>query len=380
MGVLYVRSGGAWVPVSAAAASIPAGSSYVTSPAQAGHQTESSANARFGNVSVADKNVGYMAGSTGYLDVIAAYGTPIVLYTRNSAGTGYMPIARFATTTSSINGWGIGPSPPHGAGWEALWYDGYTAAGDYTLMTNVNTTILNARSNISVRIGNAVILDVTAGATNQGVRQTVFFNTGNESWATAQQEIASGTGSGSSARVTLHHYYAPQFRCHQAAGDRISFMNEAGANYCNVEALGYITSSALALKTDVRSLSPQRERIVVRHDPLTDTVPPVDIMALRPVTFRSSDPVLIGIDDDGNRIPEPPESVLAIEKARERLGMVADEVQHIIPSAVDHDRYGNPRGIDYAQITVALLDHVQRLTEEVATLRYRVAELEGASP
>jgi hypothetical protein len=76
---------------------------------------------------------------------------------------------------------------------------------------------------------------------------------------------------------------------------------------------------------------------------------------------------------------EPEDGVLGHEGTRERLGLIAEEVETVIPSAVTHDRDGKTQAIDYAQVTVALLDHVQRLTDEVATLRYRISELEGTS-
>ena len=65
------------------------------------------------------------------------------------------------------------------------------------------------------------------------------------------------------------------------------------------------------------------------------------------------------------------------EGHRERLGLVAEDVETVIPSAVSHGAEGNVVGIDYAQVTVALLAHVQRMTEEMATMRYRITELEA---
>ena len=60
-----------------------------------------------------------------------------------------------------------------------------------------------------------------------------------------------------------------------------------------------------------------------------------------------------------------------------RFVIIAEEVETVIPSAVMHNSHGDTMAIDYAQVTVALLDHVQRLTDEVATLRYRITELEN---
>jgi hypothetical protein len=77
---------------------------------------------------------------------------------------------------------------------------------------------------------------------------------------------------------------------------------------------------------------------------------------------------------------EPLDTVAGHEAHRERLGLIAEDVQHVVPSAVSHGPGGEASGIDYAQITVALLDHVQELTRTVETLRYRITELEGGRP
>jgi hypothetical protein len=74
---------------------------------------------------------------------------------------------------------------------------------------------------------------------------------------------------------------------------------------------------------------------------------------------------------------EPLDTVAGRESHRERLGLIAEDVEHVVPSAVSHAPGGEAAGIDYAQITVALLDHVQELTRTVETLRYRITELEA---
>ena len=53
---------------------------------------------------------------------------------------------------------------------------------------------------------------------------------------------------------------------------------------------------------------------------------------------------------------------------RERLGLIAEQVESVLPSAVDHNADGEVLGIDYAQVTVALLDHVQQLTKRIEML------------
>ena len=104
-------------------------------------------------------------------------------------------------------------------------------------------------------------------------------------------------------------------------------------------------------------------------------------MALRPVAFRPKAPASHPVKNEQGEWEGgedwPLDSWWGHEGHRERLGLVAEDVETVIPSAVSHGAEGNVVGIDYAQVTVALLAHVQRMTEEMATMRYRIAELEA---
>jgi hypothetical protein len=192
------------------------------------------------------------------------------------------------------------------------------------------------------------------------------------------------------AGISLHvPGVAPILGVHQAHGEKLRCLNNPNTAWCPIQASSFETNSTITSKRDVRPLR-DRERIVVRHPVESDTVPLPDVMALRPVAFRPKVPAMrivptngeyetIDPNDPTTWSSEPDDGVLGHEGNRERLGLIAEEVQYVIPSAVCHDRDGNATGIDYAQITVALLDHVQRMTDEIATLRYRVAELEGQS-
>jgi hypothetical protein len=153
-----------------------------------------------------------------------------------------------------------------------------------------------------------------------------------------------------------------------ANGERIDCVNMAGTGFAVFGALSFSTLSTATAKRDVRSLR-DWERPSVAADPSADTVGLPDVMALRPVAFRPKGGVQ---RTDGSAA----DGVIGAEGQRERLGLIAEEAQHVIPSAVTHNVDGDALGIDYAQVTVALLDHVQQLTATVETLRYRIAELE----
>lgn len=82
------------------------------------------------------------------------------------------------------------------------------------------------------------------------------------------------------------------------------------------------------------------------------------VMALRPVRFKdTSDPS---------------------ENAPWHIGLVAEEVQQILPLAVDLDENGEPFSIDYQKVNTALLSVVQQQQRQIDKLAERVAALERA--
>ena len=179
-------------------------------------------------------------------------------------------------------------------------------------------------------------------------------------------------GGQSGARLAMYSSAGAQWRVNYELGSTIAAMDMNNGGTVSVLAASFPVGSALATKKDVRLLRPERERIVVRRDPTSDVVEQPDIMALRPIVYRSRNLMQLGEEDYPDGTP------LGQETRRERMGLIADEVQHVIPSAVMHDSEGEVVGIHYDQITVALLDHVQELTRTVETLQRRITELEAA--
>jgi len=177
------------------------------------------------------------------------------------------------------------------------------------------------------------------------------------------------------ARLVLHSPgVAPQVVAAGANGERVKITNSALSGYAPVAASAFETNSTITAKRDVRSLRERVAPIVVR-DPWDDVVAVPDVMSLRPVAFRPKVPALriVPLDGDDEYTPErwqhaPQIGILGHEGIRERLGMIAEEVEKVLPSAVSHDIDGNCMGIDYAQVTVALLDHVQQLTKRIEML------------
>ena len=371
MGVLNAKVGGEWVPIAPGIAS----SRLVLDPAYVGPR-------RDGASWVAQYDSTYFQGRHG-LQIVedgsigAVVSTGLPFYVTQVAADGLTEdwIASISKNKFQITDMCFGVHPTYNTymGW---WPN--SSPNNYILISGgAQETLVNAATggSVSLRVNNADILRAFAGVVAITGHMTATYVTPNESWNEAQLH---GATSATTSRMSLYvPGYAPQWRAHTSIGDKMCCVNNPGNAYANVIAAAYDTGSTATIKRGIRSLRPQRERIVVRHDPFSDVVAEPDIMALRPVAFRPrEDPQRITADKRGCE-PEPLDSVFGKEGRRERLGLIAEDVEHVIPSAVSHDVDGNCVGIDYAQITVALLDHVQRLTEEIATLRYRVAELEG---
>lgn len=283
----------------------------------------------------------------------------------------------------------FGQEPNHGLWGVWIASSEGNAGRNYMMMRGGSGELyLNAdpSSYVSLRVGNGSALDVRPGQTSAAGQFQAAHNPGNSTWTSAQFLANCTSSSAEQARVAGNSPgVAPQLRVVATNGERWGVVNSDASVWAPIGASGFETNSSVATKREVRHLG-ERERIIVNHPVDADVVPPIDVMSLRPVAFRPkigaqrivpTNGVSYSPDDDDSWRIEPEVGILGHEGQRERLGLIAEEVHTVLPSAVNHDVDGNALGIDYAQITVALLDHVQRLTEEVATLRYRITELEG---
>ena len=362
----------------------PAGSTFVLDPARAGARSDAPNIARFGCVGV-DGRVGLFAEPDGTNVVINANARGLVLYQLDAAGSGFEIYGFLGKPRSELSTWGMGPHPVHSS-IQALWHKDYPGSGDYTLMTNVSTTFLNARDYLQLRINNADIIQLTGGAISPYVKTYSRYYVGASSWDTSHY-VACGLPSDitNGARLSLHaeSANASQLRASMHEGG-LGVIDWSGTAWTTITAAAFYTGSSIETKKAVRearTIGLERERIVVRQDPRSDTVPDdLDIMALRPVAFRPKTPAGRPVKNkDGEWEGEewPLDSWWGHEGHRERLGLVAEDVETVIPSAVSHSAEGDVSGVDYAQVTVALLAHVQRMTEEMATMRYRITELEA---
>ena len=430
MGVLYAKVAGNWVPINISGDGGESGGGSLAPPAEAGPRADAVTQARFGNVDEASKRVGFFATPAGGNLVIAAHGDSFTVWDRTADGSSYRGIATFLLNDSTIHPWRL-TTVPHGG--PTLMPAGNGGSTDYTLLSVSGNTYLNASAGcgLNFRIGNGNTVassdagtftinntlscqNITTPATiwcgalsNSGSMWSANLTTGPITCGTVNGSTISGTTVNASSNFAGPTFNANRgnqggdwstshFTAYNGAGDyhgaRVGFfasgaasqwwlaypnggalcaMNNANSATTHVIASAFNVGSALAVKKDVRTLRPERERITVQRDPASDLVAQPDIMALRPVAFRPRTLMQLHGED------YPADTVLGRETRRERLGLIADEVQHVIPSSVIHTTDNEVVGIDYAQITVALLDHVQELTRTVETLQYRIAELEG---
>jgi hypothetical protein len=361
MGLLMIKVGGQWVPYAPAGTVVP--------PAQAGPRSAPwPTMARFGHVSGSQGN-GFIMTSDGIAEINIPPGKNIQFY--NSTP---VLLANFATAFSSVNSWNFGTHPYHGL--LGFWHTG-AGDNDYVILKRAADTLINGGSLVEIRVGNVARLVLSSSSSNvkSDYRYETNWNGGNNTWGEAGI-LSNCTGSGTNqSRIAFNSPgVAPQLRAIATDGEAVHCVNNQANGWSPLAASGFSTMSTQTIKKDIRTLRPERERIVVQHPVDSDTVPTPDIMALRPIVFRPRDETI----SNDTVTEEPRTGVLGREERRERLGLIAEEVQHVIPSAVNHNIHDDALGIDYAQVTVALLDHVQRLTDEVATLRYRIAELENA--
>ena len=332
----------------------------------------------------ADQNTGYtILGGYGNTYINATPAGSIALRVGNAEKvnvsstycTIYPTISCNAISCASVssNGHAINANggPIYGGGLD-VGAGGITGGGLYLGTGGINCGNINAGSG-NIYCG-ALSASVQVYATNiyaGGIVRASQYGQGDwTTWGLLSRGDASLAASG------YHNgTYASGFRTHYGMGERIETINYNQSLHVPFHASVLTQNSSITLKKEVRSLRPGRERSVVHLDPFADTVEQPDIMALRPVVFRyRSMPTRLD-PETGEPSPEPEDTVLGREARREHLGLIAEEAQHVVPSSVIHEADGSAKGMDYSQITVAMLDHVQRLTDEIATLRYWISEL-----
>ena len=392
-GVVQAVVAGANVTVDSSNPAWPvvAGAAGILPPAYAGPRRDGqSAYAQFGHIaSTIPGWCGFLAKADDYLDIICG-DSKTVSFWDGSGGSGRFLGKFFYSTAGSQGGnlevgpWALGPSIH--PGYAQLCRLDQNPSTGFALLSQGFTTIVNATGQVDVRIGNNQVAAFAGNNIQFKTHFMVVYNAPDFTWGTANLHAYTTDGVAQPRLCLSAPGIAPQLRAAASLGEKIGSVSNDANSWVAMQAAGFETMSTITIKRNVRPLRTRPERIVVRHDVRSDTVPTPDVMSLRPVAYRPKEPAKrlvptnghsYSADDPDSWRTEPQIGILGAEGTRERLGLIAEEVAEIIPSAVSHDADGNTMGIDYAQITVALLDHVQQLTEELATLKYRIAELEN---
>ena len=391
MGVLYAKVDGVWVPVGT---DPPSPNDHP--PAYIGPRKDAPTDQALFGYDAHGGDIGFSVSPAGTMQVIAGNAQSSAFYEAqgpNEAPTSYTLLARVYRVPNGgafeVGGMKMGRHPNLGNATASIWQAGNESNTAYHLLLNsvdgsatlngATVTIRQAGAdrmnfwgthtefvNLPVRLANTTVRTVNLGI---GDGEPT-----NGAYSQAHLYVSSTT---TQARIGLRGgNYSNQIRCHSGDTGSVAAVNTDNTGFVAFKGLAYINASSATIKRKIRTLRPQRERIVVRRDPWSDTVEPPDIMALRPVVYRPKVAATM-LDDDGNSITAPLDTVIGKEGHRERLGLIAEDVQYVIPSAVAHAPDGAAGGVMYDQITVALLDHVQRLTQTVETLQYRIAELEA---
>lgn len=147
---------------------------------------------------------------------------------------------------------------------------------------------------------------------------------------------------GSTGAPVLYHAGAGT-RVGVPAGNIIYMQRNDGGAYASVYGGAYTNQSSIESKKDISRLQKHRGSQGKGKE---------KVKRLSPVAFAYNDEYCDLSDNTG----------------KQRLGLIAEEVEQIYPEAINRDEAGRP-GIDYSVITTALLLTVQELVDEVADLK-----------
>jgi hypothetical protein len=304
-------------------------------------------------------------------------------------------VAQFTVnSTLNITGSNVLYFSTYGGGWQmtdSTWIRSYNSK-------NVYVSTLMGCAQLSVGLGGALTSGYAIDNGGQSyLRGMVQSNAliqsvkaGNPNWSAAHLLAYATTDYADIAFYQATGGAAPQLRNHSSDGYAIGFMNSDQSGWSNAKAYAFVVQSTMTMKHDIRSLSPDMEPRPAYVPWNQDVIDQANIMALRPAVYRRNDLPQIVVprsgydrvaaeDDDSWEIIESTNPVMQVDYKREQLGLIAEEVAMVLPTAVQFDcNTGNPAGINYVPIIVAMLDHVQRLTRHVETLQYRITELEAS--
>lgn len=219
-----------------------------------------------------------------------------------------------------------------------------------TLSPN-GTGLVNVTTNLQIaNRGDLRLLEATAGGTNYVGFQSPESVTSNVLWTlpasdgTADQVLttdAAGTLSWSSKSVSIADQTSSSSVYYPLISSSTSSSNATALNVSSTR-MTFVPSSGLLTVTALTESSSitLKENI----DPIQDALDA--IMQLAGVIYDRK---------DGSRYRE--------------VGLIAEDVNKIIPNVVTKDDQGNPQGIQYTKLTAYLVEAVKTLKQEINNLK-----------
>ncbi len=204
---------------------------------------------------------------------------------------------------------------------------GNTASGNAVLVSNT-TGSYNTASGAAALFSNTTGINNTASGVN-----ALFFN------STGKDNTAIGHNAGSSL----------------VTGDNNIYVGNSGeSEESNTIRIGN-SDHTIAFIAGVQVLPPSSKRFKQEIQDMDDAS--VDLMSLRPVTFRFKKDY-----DKGD--------------SRLQYGLIAEEVAEVYPELVVNDETGRPRTVEYQKLNVMLLNELQKQSQQIRILTERLASLE----
>jgi hypothetical protein len=254
-----------------------------------------------------------------------------------------------------------------------------TAVGAHALQGNVsasdNTAVgfsalqSNNTGADNVAVGLYALRASTSGSRNVAIGNAALRYLGSYNESTGSYNIAIGYGAGKnvgfgasagSSNIHIGHLgqstdsYMIRIGSAQTAtyvaGVYMQPMSNGGNHAVWVDSVGKLgmePPSSRRFKEDIRDLGDDSHAI----------------LELRPVAFRYK-------RRDGEQAADTPEARPL------QAGLIAEEVDEVLPSLVRRDANGDPLGVEYYELIPLLLNELQRQEREIAALREQVASLE----
>ena len=240
-----------------------------------------------------------------------------------------------------------------GIGFQAMWY----GSGVNNLNTALGMYAYNngPSGNINTAIGAQSLQNCSAGDGNTAIGDTALFALTSGSWNTALGWAAGSSLTGGSSNLYLAHFGV-------ATESNTTRIGTAQTKAFIAGVRGVTTGSAtgIAVLIDANGqLGTVSSSASVKHDIRDMGDLSARLMQLRPVAFR--------YNAQG-------------EDAPVQFGLVAEEVNEVLPELVARNKAGEIETVMYHELPAMLLNELQKALRRIESLESEVAALRGVRP